>query len=98
VDKLTTINDSLRPTYVTTQMALSTYWLHQGKPEKALHGWHISLTLYPETSTDIFPALYANINKPHMQETMKPYLDNPPTWWGGFIQYQREQKPTKEKP
>lgn len=90
-DKLADINQVMRPSYPTTEDSVTKYWLHQGRPDKALPGWHVMLSEYPALSKEIFPALLSNLHDSRLQAALKPYLSDPPPWWDSFLKYQLEQ-------
>lgn len=94
---LARIIDTLRPSYAMAQGPLSQYWTAQGKPEKAIRGWSLLLSLSLSSSNTIFPLLHAAMEKPEMAEIIQQYMEKPPSWWKYFFNYLLEHETSPQK-
>jgi hypothetical protein len=97
-DTLVEIADGLAPVNPFVQKQIALYWNQREEPVRALR--HLSTVMEADTSERalIFPSLLQIAEEPNRRDLLRPFAQNPPTWWEAFFSHAAKRALNSETP
>lgn len=90
---LAELASQLWPSHSHVHYPLANYWLKKDHLDKTLAAWHVTLNRSSNAQFLIFPLLSKYPEFDQGLQLLKPYTDNPPTWWNAYFSYVARQAP-----
>jgi hypothetical protein len=86
-DHLMTLASNEMPANKSLHLRAANYWIERLELDKALHAWHLALSIDPGLGSQLFPVFIRVLENPQIQQSILSFALKPPSWWERFVAY-----------
>lgn len=84
-DHLMTLASNAMPANKSLHLRAANYWIERLDLARALHEWHLALSINPGLGNQLFPIFLRVLENPEISGVLQDYALEPPVWWDGFV-------------